>query len=248
MADKPKQEKKVDAKAEETPQTGVSRRSFLVGAGSGVAGLVVGGLVGYKVIPQPVEPSTALPETWVGRNLESCTGCRLCQVACSQAKEQKIQPGIARVTVSQYYPGVEFPVLCYQCGDEAKCIDACPTQALSLDISKKTNVIKIDTTKCLRTAKNGDCTLCADKCPGSAVTYHPTSKAPLICDVCDGDPACVKVCPKGTITLKGIKMAAVKPEQIALGMQELYKVPPPPKTTELPHNPVAMADDDTVVG
>ena len=235
MADKPKDvkkvEKKVETKAVEQEQ-GVSRRNFLVGAGAGVAGLVVGGLAGYKVIPQPVQPSTALPELWIGRNIanQSCMGCRLCQTACSQVKEQVIRPSIARVQVPQYFPGLEFPVLCYQCGDEAKCIEACPVQALSLDTSKKLNTIKIDTTKCLRTAKGGDCTLCSDKCPGSAVTFHPTSKEPLICDLCGGDPACVKACYSNTLTLKGLKMAAVLPADIAKAQADQYKVPTPPKT------------------
>ncbi len=239
MADKPKVEKKVvekgQKKSEGQPEEkgqGVSRRGFLVGAGSGVAGLVVGGLVGYTVIPQPAAPSTALPELWIGRNIanQGCMGCRLCQTACSQTKEQVIRPAIARVTVPQYYPGVEFPVLCYQCGDEAKCIDACPVQALSLDTSKKLNTISIDTSRCLRTSKGGDCTLCADKCPGSAVTFHPTTKAPLICDLCGGDPACVKACYSNTLTLKGIKMAAVKPDDIAQSLADQYKLPPAPKT------------------
>lgn len=227
MAVKPKEVKKT----EQEPQ-GISRRDLLVKGGIGVAGLVVGGAVGY-VVPKPEAPSTALPELWIGRNIanQSCMGCRLCEVACSQAKEQKIQPSIARVQVPQYFPGIEFPVLCYQCGDEAKCIEACPVQALALDTSKKLNTIKIDTTKCLRTAKGGDCTLCADKCPGSAVTFHPTSKAPLICDLCGGDPACVKACYQATLTTKGVKMAAVLPADIAAALADQYKLPPPPKTS-----------------
>ncbi len=244
MADKSKVEEK---KTEGKPQ-GVSRREFLVGAGVGVAGLVVGGAVGY-VAPKPQAPSTPLPELWIGRNIatQSCMGCRLCQTACSQIKEQKIQPAIARVQVPQYYPGVEFPVLCYQCGDEAKCIEACPVQALSLDTSKKLNTIKIDTTKCLRTTKNADCTLCQDKCPGTAVTFHPTTRAPLICDLCGGDPACVKACYSNTLTLKGIKMAAVLPADIATSMADQYKLPPTPKAS-LDGTMVAGVRNDDVFG
>ncbi len=244
MADKLKEEKKI----EEKPQ-GVTRRQVLVGAGAGVAGLVVGGAVGYAV-PKPEAPSTPLPELWIGRNIasQSCMGCRLCEVACSQVKEQKIRPSVARVTVPQYYPGIEFPVLCYQCGDEAKCIEACPVQALSLDTSKKLNTIKIDTTKCLRTTKDGDCTLCADKCPGSAVTFHPTTKAPLICDLCDGDPACVKACYQATLTLKGVKMAAVLPADIAAALADQYKLPPPPKTAYNNGEKVAVERNDDLYG
>lgn len=246
MADKPKDDKKV-IKPEEKTQGGVSRRDFIVGAGAGVAGLVVGGAVGYKVIPQPVTPPTPLPELWIGRNIadQTCMGCRLCQTACSQAKEKVIRPAIARVQVPQYFPGVEFPVLCYQCGDEAMCIGACPTQALSLDSSKKLNTIKVDTTKCLRTAKGGDCTLCSDKCPGGAVTYHPTTKEPLICDLCGGDPACVKACYSNTLTLKGVKMAAVSHANIAQALADQYKVPAKPKAAG-PNFPAATLDDESV--
>jgi ferredoxin len=106
--------------------------------------------------------------------------------------------------------------------------------------SKKLNTIKVDTTKCLRTAKNGDCVLCADKCPGSAVTFHPTTKAPLICDLCDGDPACTKVCPKGTIINQGVKMAAVSPENC--GVWQRLQGAPPPKTSA-PYEPWRAADD-----
>jgi Fe-S-cluster-containing hydrogenase component 2 len=246
MADKPKVEEK---KTEEDAQ-GISRRELLVKGGIGVTGLVVGGAVGYGVIPRPAQPSSPLPEYWIGRNIadQSCMGCRLCEVACSQIKENKIQPSIARVQVPQYFPGVEFPVLCYQCGDDAKCIEACPVQALSLDTSKKLNTIKIDTTKCLRTAKDGDCTLCADKCPGGAVTFHPTSKAPLICDLCDGDPACVKACYSATLTPKGVKMAAVAPADIAVALANQYKIPPPPPKTSHNAPKVVMERNDDLYG
>lgn len=249
MTDKPRVVKKTESKPEETPQkssAGVSRRDFLVGTGTGVAGLVVGGLVGYQVIPQPEKPAPPLPELWIGRNVasQSCMGCRLCEVACSQAKEQKIQPSIARVYVPQYFPGIEFPVLCYQCGADAMCMQACPVDALSLDTSKKLNTIKIDTTKCLRTTKNGDCTLCADKCPGSAVTFHPKTKEPLICDLCGGDPACVKACYQGPLTLKGVKMAAVLPADIAAALADQYKLPPPPPKAALDGQVAVERNDD----
>lgn len=217
MANKPQPQQ-----AQKTDQPDLSRRKLLFGAGVGVAGVVAGGAVGYA-LPKEKGPSPPTPETWIGRNIADCTGCRLCEIACSEIKEQKIQPSIARIQVHQYYPGIEFPVACYQCGDEAKCVEACPVDAMVVDTSKKVNAVKIDTSLCLRTAKNGDCTLCLDKCPGLAVTFHPTTREPLICDLCDGDPACVKVCPSGTIMFKGVKMAAIQPEQIAAGLSVPYR-------------------------
>lgn len=213
---------------EETPPRSVSRREVLVGAGVGVAGLVAGGAVGYAA-PRRKPNSPPTPELWIGRNIAECTGCRLCQVACSIKKEDKIQPGIARISVFQYYPGVEFPVACFQCGDDAKCVEACPQQSLSVDTSQGFNTIAIDTSTCLRTSRNGDCTLCQDDCPAGvgAITFHPTTREPLICDLCDGEPACVEACPAGTIMLRGLRLAAIDPEQMADGLREAYKVPEP---------------------
>jgi Fe-S-cluster-containing hydrogenase component 2 len=209
---------------------GVSRRELLTKVGAGTAAVVAGGVVGYAAKPgKDVFPNQ---DTWMGRNITSCTGCRLCQMSCSLKKEEKIWPAIARISVHQYVPGVEFPVACYQCGEGAKCVQRCPTSALSVDTSKKLNTIVVDKTKCTRTAKGSDCTVCRDECPGTAVTFHPKTKEPLICDLCGGDPECVKTCPENTLSVKGVKMAAVAPDQIAAGLVMAYlpakTVPAPP--------------------
>lgn len=221
---------------EEKPQQGkISRRGFLLGGGAGVGGLVVGGGVGHQVFPKKTE-ETPIPEPtlWVGRDFTACTGCKLCRIACSKEKEGKIWPAVARVSLHEYPPGHEFPVLCYECGDGPKCVEKCPTAALSVD-TKNNNTIIVDTTKCLRTAKNGDCTICRDECPGTAVTFHPVSKAPLICDLCNGDPACTKVCPKGTLVNNGFRAAAHKPDQIAATLAKMYvPAPLPPKAAMNP--------------
>lgn len=221
MAKKPQEQQNTDEKPR------ISRREILT-MGVGAAGVMAGGVVGLASRETPPLP---VSESWLGRNITSCTGCRLCQVACSLIKEQKIQPGIARITVHQYYPGVEFPVACYQCGEGSPCVEACPVTALSIDGSKKLNTIVVDTTRCLRTAKNSECTECLDKCPGLAVTFHPKTREPLICDLCGGDPECVKLCPENAVTLKGVRMAAVAPEQIAAGLVMAYL---PAKTVPVP--------------
>ncbi len=215
MAKKPQEQQNTDEKPR------ISRREILT-MGVGAAGVMAGGVVGLASRETPPLP---VSESWLGRNITSCTGCRLCQVACSLIKEQKIQPGIARITVHQYYPGVEFPVACYQCGEGSPCVEACPVAALAVDTSKKLNTISIDTSLCTRTAQNSVCTLCLDECPGLVVNFHPTTSAPLICDMCGGDPECVKVCPSATIMLKGVKMAAIQPVQMAAGLAAAYKVP-----------------------
>jgi Fe-S-cluster-containing dehydrogenase component len=38
------------------------------------------------------------------------------------------------------------------------------------------------------------CSACVDECPFGMVMLHPERGLPLICDLCGGDPACVKRC------------------------------------------------------
>ena len=33
-----------------------------------------------------------------------------------------------------------------------------------------------------------------EACPFAVIDWHPTKNIPLVCDVCDGDPECVKYC------------------------------------------------------
>ena len=50
-------------------------------------------------------------------------------------------------------------------------------------------VIRVDEYKC-----NG-CGWCIRACKFGAITLHPTKKVAMTCDLCDGDPKCVKLCP-----------------------------------------------------
>lgn len=122
---------------------------------------------------------------WIFRDYLRCSGCRLCEVACSLAKEGAIWPEASRVRVFMLAPGVEFPQLCSQC-DDYPCVENCPVNALSVD--DDTGAVVVDEEKCT------GCGLCIDACPGKIPHLHPSKNKALICDLCGGDPECVKVC------------------------------------------------------
>jgi len=85
-------------------------------------------------------------------------------------------------------PGTEFPHFCAQCEDYP-CVQACPTKALS--ISKRTGAVLVKTKACI------SCGKCIEACPGRIPHIHPTENYVVICDLCKGDPQCVKVCQEG---------------------------------------------------
>jgi Fe-S-cluster-containing hydrogenase component 2 len=66
------------------------------------------------------------------------------------------------------------------------CIASCPANALSTD--PLTKAVIVDREKCI------SCGACIKACPGNVPILHPNDKKVTICDLCDGDPECVKVC------------------------------------------------------
>ena len=120
-------------------------------------------------------------------DMEECSGCRMCELACCVAKEGKIKPILARIHVVQNFKeGLSVPVFCTQC-EEAPCIKVCPANALARD--EVTGAVLLDEERCL------GCRLCTLACPMGAVFFVPEKGHPVKCDLCGGDPTCVTFCP-----------------------------------------------------
>ena len=115
-----------------------------------------------------------------------CTGCRLCEVVCSIKKNGAVNPTRARITVIKWEPiCVETPMLCQQC-DSAPCIAVCPVKALARD--EEIGRVTIDYDLCI------GCKFCVAVCPFGAMGIDPVARKVIKCDLCDGDPTCVKFC------------------------------------------------------
>lgn len=122
---------------------------------------------------------------WIFRDYLRCSGCRRCEIACSLHHEGKMWPEASRIRVFMLVPGVEIPHLCAQCHDYP-CVSACPVDALS--VSDETIAVLVDKDKCI------SCGKCIDACPGKIPFLHPGDNKAVICDLCGGDPECVKIC------------------------------------------------------
>jgi aldehyde:ferredoxin oxidoreductase len=122
---------------------------------------------------------------------EICSGCRACEVACVVHHDGRFGTAAARIRVAKVESeGIDRPNVCHLC-QPAPCVEACPGEALTKDTTTGTVLLRAD-----------DCTgcgTCVDACPFEAIALHPDSDLPLICDLCGGDPACVKRCATGAI-------------------------------------------------
>lgn len=153
---------------------------------------------------------------------EKCTGCRICELACSHIKLQSYDPKNACIKVVNLdYWGFSNPVVCIQCKKPA-CVEVCPTRALS---QRESGTIQVDAGKC-----NG-CSICVDECPIGAINWHEERELPMICDLCGGKPTCVEWCSNEALTFnnsraKGIKTKGKKELRysVAKGKRSLSKL------------------------
>jgi anaerobic carbon-monoxide dehydrogenase iron sulfur subunit len=124
----------------------------------------------------------------------SCVGCRLCEMICSLFHEGECSTTRSRIRISRDEEfGNNLVSLCIQCAD-ACCVESCPSSALSRD--PETGVVLVDGELCT------GCEACIDACPLGAISYDKERKTVFKCDLCGGDPECVKFCSRGALVLK----------------------------------------------
>jgi Fe-S-cluster-containing hydrogenase component 2 len=118
---------------------------------------------------------------------ENCSGCRMCEVACTYRHHDAFWPAVANLqVVSLKKEGIHYPILCEQC-ERAPCAEVCPAQAIYKE--PDTGAWVVDVTRCI------GCRNCVAACPLGAMNFNPEEGVSTKCDLCAGDPTCVKVCP-----------------------------------------------------
>ncbi len=117
---------------------------------------------------------------------EKCTGCRQCELVCSVANEGVSNPSRSRISVIKWESeGLYIPMSCQQCED-APCMSICPVKAISRD--RELDYVKIDYDGCI------GCRTCVAVCPFGAMGFDVIDKKVFKCNLCDGEPQCVRFC------------------------------------------------------
>ena len=169
----------------------VSRRNFLRGSATLAVSLPLAGLVSKASVAHAAETAKKGPMAkalFVER--KNCTGCNSCVFACSLYHEGVVRPSVARIHVRRVKGLVDVPIICWHCPD-APCVAACPQDPKVIAKDKETNVIRYVSEKDCLGAK---CHKCIEACPPQFLRAHPETEHPLFCDLCGGDPQCVKAC------------------------------------------------------
>lgn len=138
-------------------------------------------------------------------NIERCTACKSCEIACSvqhsSSKDLCISIfehplPIRRIRVERAY-SYSYPVKCMHCED-APCIVTCPVGAMYRD--EELGSVHVNKEKCM------GCWMCAMVCPFGAITPDHYNRIARKCDFCrkrvkEGMlPACVEACPTAALS------------------------------------------------
>lgn len=122
---------------------------------------------------------------------EKCTGCRLCELVCTVMHDGVSNPARSRIRIVKWEAeGQYIPVVCQQCED-APCSKICPAGAIKRDT--QIGFWQVDSSICI------GCRSCVGACPFGAMNYTPIDRRVFKCDLCGGDPQCVRFCDKKAV-------------------------------------------------
>lgn len=119
---------------------------------------------------------------------ERCTGCRLCESICVLYNDKVNDLSRSRIRILKKHSlGLSTPIVCAQCR-KPPCGKACPVNAIHKDDH---GCVKIDEEQCI------GCEACVSACPFGVMMALPDKV--VKCELCNGDPQCVKYCMTGAI-------------------------------------------------
>lgn len=138
-----------------------------------------------------------------------CTGCMHCMTSCATYHEGSTSLSRARLQIMRHEGHaltkmdeedelVFLFVGCQHCEDPV-CSIVCPVAAIGRN--KETGAVNIDQTRCI------GCRICLMTCYFGAISWNPRDRKVYKCDLCEGDPQCVRFCQAGALKFVPIEQA-----------------------------------------
>jgi protein NrfC len=218
---------------DKTEKKKVSRRDFVVGSGTALAG---GAVAAVAAVPAAAAAAKKddypLSTLYLVYDSKRCAGCLSCMLACSLVHEGSTSLSLSRIQVhravlAKYPLDIQMNV-CRQC-PEPLCVRNCPTGAAHVS-AKNGNIRMIDAEKCI------GCQTCIKSCPyiPHRPIWNPATNKATKCDMCVNTPyynkkggpggtqACVEACPASVL-----KIVAELPPQADISGYDVNLAPPP---------------------
>lgn len=149
-------------------------------------------------------------------DMDKCTGCKQCSLACSLTKEDLFDPARGRIKILKKEDiALGVPLVCEQC-ETHPCVESCQNNALSRDDA--TGIITVDDNLCTSQGT------CVDACIYYAIRLNPESRKPMFCDLCGGDPYCAKHCvPEAIVWIENTDDALKTKKKLRSARMTMYR-------------------------
>lgn len=152
-------------------------------------------------------------------DIDKCTGCGVCELVCSFKHSGEFNPLKSRIHVtSSWKDMLAVPIVCQQC-EEAWCSRICPANAITMTRDEVTGatLVTVSEDKCV------GCKMCMLVCPFGCIVVSEKGYAEK-CDLCGGDPECVKFCYHGALQyIEPVMGMIVKKRAVGERILDLYK-------------------------
>lgn len=133
---------------------------------------------------------------WAGQ----CVGCGICELVCSFSHEEICAPSLSAIRLRReeqkwYTFETSLPYridVCRQCASPSPCEEACQVEG-ALVWNPDVEGILVNYSKCTACGK------CLEACPYDGIWFSEGAGKIIKCDLCGGEPKCVKWCPTGVI-------------------------------------------------
>jgi len=116
---------------------------------------------------------------------EKCTGCKICELACSAKHQGVFNPKKAHLKIIDQYTETGRETELKSCTLCLKCVEACPVEAITFN----GKWLVIDDGLCT------GCGDCVDVCPEGVIFLNSEGMA-AIPNFCEGNPFCIEWCPQ----------------------------------------------------
>jgi Fe-S-cluster-containing hydrogenase component 2 len=125
---------------------------------------------------------------------EKCNGCLECEKACVKAHPNAVASGKPRIKINKDESGKHSVAVCVHC-ETCPPSDLCPSALL--EFHEDGMYWTLDEHRCFA------CMSCMPRCPFEGIFFEGAFgvETAYTCDLCAGDPACIKACPKEALTL-----------------------------------------------